>query len=116
MKDLCTLSAGAARHCLSLGYNREAIVSSMPPQQSNRARRLFWHVYFIDKSLVLCLGRASTIQDFDVDLDPLPVSKDPGRRAWDEGLLLSLQFAKIQAQTYELLYSPASRKRTTIDR
>ncbi|KAM5378116.1 hypothetical protein ACJZ2D_004574 [Fusarium nematophilum] len=110
------LSSTAARHCLALGYHREHVVASMPPGEANRVRRLFWHIYFSDKSLVLSLGRASTIQDVDVDIEPYQISDDPGRKPWDSSLFLFIDFAKMQTQIYETLYSPASRRHSRAER
>ncbi|KAH7141811.1 hypothetical protein EDB81DRAFT_899110, partial [Dactylonectria macrodidyma] len=110
------LSSTAARHCLALGYHREHVVAALPPDEASQVRRLFWHVYFSDKSLVLSLGRASTIQDMDVDVEPYAISDDPGRQPWDQTLFIFIEFAKIQAQVYQTLYSPASRKRSIEER
>lgn len=101
-------ATAAARHCLALGYNREHVIAAMDPIDSSRARRLFWHVYHSDRSLVLCLGRASIIQDFDVSVEPYAKSPDPGRRAWDSALFMFIDFARIQSQIYRDLYSPAA--------
>lgn len=88
----------------------------MPPDEADRVRRLFWSIYFSDKSTVLSLGRTSTIQDLDVDLDPYAISSDPGRESWDTSLWMFIDYARIQASIYENLYSPASRRRSTADR
>ena len=88
----------------------------MSPEESRRVRRLFWNVFFVDKSLVLSLGRAPAIQDFDVDVEFMEPSEDPGKRPWDAALFLFIQLAKIQAHAYETLYSPASDKRSARDR
>ncbi|KAF4466986.1 c6 transcription factor [Fusarium albosuccineum] len=109
-------SSTAARHCLVLGYHREHVLASMPPKEADRIRRLFWWIYFSDKSTVLSLGRASTIQDVDVDVEPLTISSDPGREPWDATLFMFIDYVRIQAQIYEDLYSPASRRRNTGDR
>ncbi|KAJ3460344.1 hypothetical protein MRS44_011211 [Fusarium solani] len=110
------LSSTAARHCLVLGYHREHVVAAMPPDEADRVRRLFWSIYFSDKSTVLSLGRTSTIQDLDVDLEPYAISSDPGRESWDTSMWMFIDYARIQASIYENLYSPASRRRSTADR
>lgn len=88
----------------------------MPPDEADRVRRLFWSIYFSDKSTVLSLGRTSTIQDLDVDLEPYAISSDPGRESWDTSMWMFIDYARIQASIYEHLYSPASRRRSTADR
>ncbi|RSL52221.1 hypothetical protein CEP54_011019 [Fusarium duplospermum] len=110
------LSSTAARHCLVLGYHREHVVASMPPDEAERVRRLFWRIYFSDKSTVLSLGRTSTIQDLDVDIEPCVISSDPGREPWDTSMWMFIDYARIQASIYENLCSPASRRRSTEDR
>lgn len=95
---------------------------------------LFWSVYFIDKSLSLRLGRASSLQDFDISFSAKEIfdiwnNKDPldlKTAKLAEWLSLSLEMAKIQvgrnrsSQTtgysrlqgaiYDKLYAPGSIK------
>lgn len=56
------------------------------------------------------------MQDYDVDLEYMPLSDDLGRRPWDAALLSFIQLARIQSQAYETLFSPAADKRTPRDR
>lgn len=88
----------------------------MPPDEADRVRRLFWSIYFSDKSTVLTLGRTSTIQDLDVDIEPYAITSDPGREPWDTAMWMFIDYARIQASIYEKLYSPASRRRSAADR
>lgn len=64
----------------------------------------------MDKSLSLRLGRASTIQDWDVTIS-LPESV-PGDQASEQGfpplLALGVKVARCQGNTHELLYSSTS--------
>lgn len=110
------MSTSAARHCLALGYHREEVVAAMPILKSSRVRRLFWSVYFLDRSLVLTLGRAPTIPDYDVDIEPSTISQDPGRKPWDESHQLFVDLSRIQAHIYEVLYSPAARRLASAER
>lgn len=67
---------------------------------------LFWSVYFIDKSLSLRLGRASSLQDFDISFSAKEIfdiwnNKDPldfKTAKLAEWLRLSLEMAKIQVR------------------
>ncbi|KAH6970667.1 hypothetical protein BKA56DRAFT_622339 [Ilyonectria sp. MPI-CAGE-AT-0026] len=104
------LASAAANHCCTLGYHQEAMVSGATAQESNRFRRLFWHVYLLDKSLALSLGRAPIIQDYDVDVQPIADSHDPRRSPWDAAFSLFVEFSMIQAEIYQKLFSPASRR------
>lgn len=64
----------------------------------------------MDKGLSLRLGRASTIQDWDVTI-PLPESS-PGDHASDQALVpllaLGVKIARCQGNIHELLYSSTS--------
>ena len=102
------LSSAAARHCIALGYHRNLMLESLPPDDACSRRRLFWHVYNSDQSTVLTLGRAAIIQDYDVEIAPSPLSKDPGRLPWEMFSEAFTQFYTIQAKVWKRLYSPAA--------
>lgn len=85
----------------------------MSDDSERKARRTytFWSLYIIDKSLSLRLGRASTIQDFDVSIRPGGVPFKVGtslEHTWSRMMELWIQFASIQGRVYEKLYSPAA--------
>lgn len=71
------------------------------------SRLLFWCTYMLDKGLSLRMGRASTLQDYDISqtvaaewaLGPFPTS---------EVLNLWIGHARNQGRIYERLYSPAA--------
>lgn len=104
------LASAAANHCCTLGYHQEAMVSGATAQESSRLRRLFWHVYLLDKSLALSLGRAPIIQDYDVDVQPIADSHDPRRSPWDAAFSLFVEFSMIQGEIYQKLFSPSTRR------
>lgn len=56
----------------------------------------------------LLLGRASNLQDIEIDTPYPIVSTDPARKAWDENFLMAIQMAQIQGRIYDRLYSPAA--------
>lgn len=68
---------------------------------------LFWNVYYIDKSLSLRLGRASTIPDWHITM-PLPSVEGSKDHPILPYLVLWIKTAKCQGQIYEKLYSPDS--------
>lgn len=68
---------------------------------------LFWSVYFVDKSLSLRLGRASTIPDWDITLKR-PSTSDPHQEAVPAYFVLWIETARCQGNIYEMLYSPNS--------
>ena len=75
---------------------------------------VFWSVYFMDKSLSLRLGRASSLQDFDISFSAKEIfdiwnNKDPldyKTVKLAEWLRLSLEMAKIQVRKDQLSTIP----------
>lgn len=108
--------SAAARHVLALGYNRKARLDAMPPHESPRARRLFWHIYFVDRGFTLSQGKAPIIQDMDVDVDPLEISQRPHRRPWDMVFSAFIELSRIQLRIYEKLYSPSASRASDEER
>lgn len=69
------------------------------------ARFLFWTNYFLDKSLSLRLGRASTIPDWDITTrrpSPDDTQNEPAIAYFAQWV----EVARCQGTIYELLYSP----------
>ncbi|RDA94922.1 hypothetical protein CP533_0178 [Ophiocordyceps camponoti-saundersi (nom. inval.)] len=102
------LSCMAAQLCQSAGYHRSETLKHDSASVSNLKRTLFWHVYTLDKSLGLRLGRAPVINECDIDiprvfdfdvLDPIKPSSIP---------TLWVKFSHLQSCIYEQLYSPAA--------
>ncbi|PFH56027.1 hypothetical protein XA68_17181 [Ophiocordyceps unilateralis] len=102
------LSCMAAQLCQSAGYHRSETLKHNSATASRLKRILFWHVYALDKSLGLRLGRAPVINECDIDiprvfefdvLDPLQPSSI---------LNLWIKFSHLQSCIYEQLYSPAA--------
>ncbi|KAM7205739.1 fungal-specific transcription factor domain containing protein [Naviculisporaceae sp. PSN 640] len=123
--DLCQpqlswiLSSKASELCQTLGYHRRATYQEptgplhpsqpLTPLESQisiqQKQSLFWAVYIADKGLALRLGRASTIQDYDVTV-PYPASE--GRSSNPISLFLRgwVLVANVQGRIYERLYCP----------
>lgn len=74
--------------------------------QENKLR-LFWSVYCLDKGLSLRLGRASTIQDYDISL-PSAFNIMDIAGVWKTVYSLWILLAGIQGKVYQQLYSPAA--------
>ncbi|THX04745.1 hypothetical protein D6D17_05495 [Aureobasidium pullulans] len=69
--SLCwSLASKASALCQTLGYHRTVTSHDRVVTNSKYTRFLFWTTYYLDKSLSLRLGRASTIQDWDVTAIP----------------------------------------------
>lgn len=101
----CTLISAAASHCQSLGYNHGSSHGS-----SSNSRRLFWSVYMLEKEVSIFFGRASALQDADIDV-ALPVfsRKGPVER-WDRLFEAGIKLARIQRRICNDLYSRKSLK------
>ncbi|KAJ4015500.1 hypothetical protein NW766_005844 [Fusarium irregulare] len=104
--SLCwTLSSKASELSQTLGYHRipctrEGFVS----EKDRHGQLFFWFTYFIDKSLSLRLGRASTIQDWDITT---PMVVGPGTPSLiDVSIIMWINTARCQGKIYENLYSP----------
>lgn len=69
--------------------------------------RLFWSVYCLDKGLSLRLGRASSIQDYDISLSP-SMGRVDIPDLWRTVYTLWITLSRIQGKVYELLFSPAA--------
>ncbi|KXH68348.1 fungal specific transcription factor [Colletotrichum salicis] len=108
-----TLSSKASELCQTLGYHRAESLKNTKDDGKPTVHGmhwhqfLFWNVYYIDKSLSLRLGRASTIPDWHITM-PLPSLKEPVASPILPYLVLWIRTAKCQGQIYELLYSPDS--------
>ncbi|KAK9443382.1 naphthalene 1,2-dioxygenase subunit alpha [Metarhizium brunneum] len=100
------LTSAAARHCLTLGYHRESTMRHLPPEEAKSCRRLFWHVYQSSQSMVLPLGKAPLIHEYDVDLQLPAPDHDPSLAPWNMALNLFTKFFTLQANVYKNLYSP----------
>lgn len=100
----------ASELCQTLGYHHIGGESEHSKGESSHKQRLFWFLYVMDKGLSLRLGRASTIQDWDVTIS-LPESV-PGDQASEQALppllALGVKVARCQGNTQELLYSSTS--------
>ncbi|PWY79718.1 fungal-specific transcription factor domain protein [Aspergillus heteromorphus CBS 117.55] len=99
-----TLTSSAVRLCQTLGYHRFV---ALKDEKDARGNALFWTVYCFDRAVSLRLGRASTIQDYDIsspEIMDLTAVAEPYRTIYP----LWIQLARIQGKVYELLYSPTA--------
>ncbi|KAH7155990.1 fungal-specific transcription factor domain-containing protein [Dactylonectria macrodidyma] len=107
---LCwTLSSKASELCQTLGYHRVVPMKNETLEGARYNRFLFWTMYFVDKSLSLRLGRASTIPDWDITID-LPSAPGPDQQPVLAYFALWIRSARCQGNIYEMLYSPDSIK------
>ncbi|KAF5865898.1 hypothetical protein ETB97_001966 [Aspergillus alliaceus] len=101
----CTFISAAASHCQMLGYHREVVYRNDQTGNSENMRRLFWTTYVFEKHMSLYFGRASNMQDFDIDAQYPAISNDLAIRPWDESFVMGIRLAKIQGEIYDSLYS-----------
>ena len=106
----------AVRYCQMLGYHRESTFKNSKDENSSSKRRVFWTIYVFDKTMSLLLGRASYLQDFDMDVKPPAPSSDPKICPWDEAFCSMIELAGIQGDTYNKLYSPSAMKHSSSER
>lgn len=71
---------------------------------------IFWLIYMLDKGLCLRLGRAASIQDYDITV-PMPTIR-PGEPNYPGNYLSRfwIKLTDIQGRVYEELYSPRALK------
>ncbi|KAL2788725.1 hypothetical protein BJX66DRAFT_308400 [Aspergillus keveii] len=99
----CTLISAAATHCQTLGYNHDST-----HENSSNSRRLFWSVYMLEKQFSFFFGRASVMQDCDIDTAyPIYAPKSPGRPR-DELFINEVKLAKIQGRIWKEAFSKES--------
>ncbi|RHZ53966.1 putative C6 transcription factor [Aspergillus thermomutatus] len=110
-----TLTSNAARLCQNLGYHRSSSMNQMSDKEKEKALRLFWCVYCLDRGLSLRLGRASSIQDYDITIPEEFVALKVDE-PWKTIYHLWVKVAVIQGKVYEQLYSPAALSRPESER
>jgi hypothetical protein len=93
--------------CQTLGYHRINTMAQDTELERDEKIALFWYVYMADKTISLRLGRAATIQDYDISL-PVPEQSVIFPDAYIPFLSYWIEVARIQGQVAEQLYSPAA--------
>lgn len=101
-----SLSSKASELCQTLGYHRQLPHVGRQSVEPRYTQFLFWTTYYIDKSLSLRLGRASTIQDWEITANPPSASDD--QEPVLAFFVLWVKTAKCQGNIYEMLYAPGS--------
>ncbi|KAF6809787.1 fungal specific transcription factor domain-containing protein [Colletotrichum sojae] len=100
-----SLSSKASEMCQSLGYHRISCAAGGAAEDAKLRSLLFWSTYFIDKSLSLRLGRASTIPEWTITTNR-PSVKDSHQHPALAYFVLWVETARCQGSIYEMLYSP----------
>ncbi|ORY11063.1 fungal-specific transcription factor domain-domain-containing protein [Clohesyomyces aquaticus] len=115
-----SLNSAAANLCQHLGYHRIETMKDDTLDERAAKIQLFWFIYVLDKTLSLRLGRASSIQDWDMSL-PFPGTTESPNSLYTELAGVDIQVywikvAQIQGQSYERLFSPAAFLKTEDER
>ncbi|KAF2736701.1 hypothetical protein EJ04DRAFT_510814 [Polyplosphaeria fusca] len=109
--SLCwTMNSTAANLCQILGYHRISTMKDDSDEERAAKIHVFWFIYTTDKTLSLRLGRAASIQDWDISL-PFPTNSNTENCFSNSGIQMHLywiKIAQIQGRTYEKLFSPAA--------
>ena len=96
------LNSVAAQLCQTAGFHRADSTNS-DPSAFNVKSVLFWHIYTIDKALCLRLGRASNVQDWDINI-PRAFNYDGLMGFEASGVpTMWLKTGTLQGQIYEQL-------------
>ena len=102
------LTSRAVHMCRTLGLHQASSSGGdNDPDETTDKRLIFWCTYMLDKGLSLRMGRASSLQDYDISQPPVierAYAPYPGR----EVLTLWIRHARCQGRLYERLYSPAA--------
>ncbi|KJZ74289.1 hypothetical protein HIM_06295 [Hirsutella minnesotensis 3608] len=101
------LTCMAAQLCQTAGYHRAETQKQDSESTSKLKRLLFWHVYTLDKALGLRLGRASVINELDIDIPKVFEFDDLGCDLYSITILW-IKLSHLQSRIYEQLYSPAA--------
>lgn len=76
-----SLISAAARMCIDLGLHRMGLSRQGTESWNMTKRKVFWHVYVIDKAMAFTLGRPPSIHEYDVATERRPsvdVERLPG--------------------------------------
>ena len=93
-----------------MGYHRIETMKNDTEEQKYAKQSAFWFVYVMNKNLSLRLGRASTIQDYDISI-PRP---ETGRKWQMIGHWVKV--SELQGMVYEHLYSPGAFRKSDEER
>ena len=88
-----------------MGYHRRVTQEGDTQADIKRKMSVFWFIYVMDKSLALCFGRPSTLQDYDIALEYLQVPDDHPSHPWPFTHRAWIVYARLSGEVYEHLYS-----------
>ncbi|CAI7626085.1 unnamed protein product [Penicillium glandicola] len=110
-----TLASTAMNLCQTLGYHRFTSMEHDPVPVQRQKQLLFWSVYTILNMMSLRLGRASSIQNYDISL-PTPDENTDVPKPWGPVCMWWTRSAIIQSEVYQYLYSPEALQKPESER
>ncbi|KAM5353373.1 hypothetical protein ACJ41O_000023 [Fusarium nematophilum] len=87
-------------------HNNIAMISEVAEERQHKTR-LFWMLYFLEKSISLRLGRSSTIRDHDITI-PRPLPEQRTASPWYNSLPDGIQLSNLFSRVFDDLYSPSA--------
>ncbi|KXJ89365.1 hypothetical protein Micbo1qcDRAFT_235197 [Microdochium bolleyi] len=101
------LTSRAVHMCRALGLHDISSMANDSPAVRNHKTVLFWSAYLLDRGLSLRLGRASILQDYDINV-PQNLDHIEGPFPAKEMFTMWIGHASCQGRIYERLYSPGA--------
>ncbi|CAI7595251.1 unnamed protein product [Penicillium discolor] len=111
-----TLASTAMNLCQTLGYHRFTSMEHDPIPVQRQKQLLFWTVYTILNMMSLRLGRASSIQNYDISLPMLDENPAEIPHPWGPVCTWWTRSAIIQSEVYQYLYSPEALQKPESER
>ena len=89
-----------------IGLHRDPKFYNAKPLQAERARRIWWKIYDMDRMLSLFMGRPYTIIDRFVDVEiPIPYDDDDISEGPDGEMIVDTRRANVKGLIYYRLYT-----------
>ncbi|KAF4966842.1 hypothetical protein FSARC_5521 [Fusarium sarcochroum] len=114
------LTAAAIRLAQALGLHRQIPHDSLPKNEIEQGRRVFWHAYLLDKDISLRMRQpfAQDDEDMDAELPSDNLFQPPslGGSNTTDLFRSRIGLAVIQGQVYKRLYSVQAARQSEIQR
>lgn len=110
------LASTAMNLCQTLGYHRFTSMEHDPVPVQHQKQHLFWAVYTILNMMSLRLGRASSIQNYDISLPMPDENSEEILQPWGPICTWWTRSAVIQSEIYQYLYSPKALQKPESER
>ena len=102
-----TLISTAARMCQDAGYN--CISHSAVNPETTKKKITFWYIYALDRGVSLNMGRSPMLRGSDITVDR-PCAPNEISSAWAPAFNYWLDFAQLQGEIYDKLFSPQAQR------